>query len=1339
MPNVIILGNFQLRFSTMNQHSEYKISGVSVYFPCKPYPSQFSMMDKIIKGIERRQNCLLESPTGSGKSLALLCSSLAWQLAEKEKRDREEEEMTKTALCICDCHNLVVADVPTTKTDDKPEVNPQQESIWQQSTDGQDSDEDFQDKNKIFNLPGKKKSPRTHVKISYEDEKTKAKPVDLDMIMKSVGDILNGVKQEPGPEENVKVCQKCCCDKSTTPGRTTRIMIPKIYFGTRTHKQVAQIVRELKRTKYHNVKMTVLGSREHTCIHPEVSRGKNKNDACKELLNGPGCRFKEWTPRWSSQSSIKSAGLDTAWDLEELVHFCRGKRVCPYFLSRAIKDEAELIICPYNYLIDPLIREAMSISLKGHIVILDEAHNIEDSAREAASQSISQEIIQKAVADIDSLIERDVNLADYSKLRSALKKLDIFIDENKDRLEQKDFEKAYRIWSSFDIVVWLETVGFGPKHFPILKSALAAVKSEAEERKEELLRAGLNTELHEMKPATAGLLEQIFQVLEYLYRAELKYVDDYRASLVQSYQYTRVAKEGQWLNTKGGYGGRNSMQTTTQYTLNFWCMNPGVAFSDFAETRSIILTSGTLSPLNSFESELSINFGIQLEANHVIKDSQVWVGTLGTGPSGGKLQAVYRNIETFAYQDELGALVLRVCEIVPHGVLCFLPSYNVLNKLTSRWESTGVMKKIASVKRIIIEPRGSDKTDFEGQMEIFYEALKPTAGDSILTGAVFFAVCRGKVSEGLDFADNFARAVITVGIPFPNFKDVQVEQKKQYNDSHRRTRALLSGQQWYETQGFRALNQALGRCIRHRQDWGALIIVDERFVKDPPKYCSGLSKWVRSKVQTFPAFNNAMNSLTKFIEERQHQTDVINPDLSQPVNSSIVIDESPRFSLCDVSNVPAATFPDKPKETVIPRAVLPQRNFSIFNLSSASPLIKLGNQTKTVNNKHVNNLAEKNKSPNTPDKCADVPSPSIFIKSKRIGGNRISPSAKLSSLMQGKQISSSGRASKIFTTGQLSNGTVSNPIVIDSIEAVGSVSDQCQETKKLETEKSVEETPPSSHSCDIFEPSSIQTALSPSSPSLSILSSKLDTNLSLINSPSLAGSVKKVSSNKKLLFKKRKDVTDDSDKPVKPATQFQTPESGKFNRSSSTTHSDGDDDFSPIEEKLLVRRKSRGKKRKSQTIAAKTPKKSKEVKNLQESPVDTTPVPTKTRSFICSVCNQLLFGGIRPQDFLEQSSLPVFLRVPPIELETGVYFFSTQPSRGGLQTHHSGKMSKYIQEEEICIQFIFCSQCLSASSDTAQPVGAQVELAANAEARFSKGQVWLFSKLVKQEMDVTKH
>uniref|UniRef100_A0A493T934 Helicase ATP-binding domain-containing protein n=1 Tax=Anas platyrhynchos platyrhynchos TaxID=8840 RepID=A0A493T934_ANAPP len=59
--------------------SEYTIGGVKIIFPCKAYPSQLAMMNAIVKGLNSRQHCLLESPTGSGKSLALLCSALSWQ------------------------------------------------------------------------------------------------------------------------------------------------------------------------------------------------------------------------------------------------------------------------------------------------------------------------------------------------------------------------------------------------------------------------------------------------------------------------------------------------------------------------------------------------------------------------------------------------------------------------------------------------------------------------------------------------------------------------------------------------------------------------------------------------------------------------------------------------------------------------------------------------------------------------------------------------------------------------------------------------------------------------------------------------------------------------------------------------------------------------------------------------------------------------------------------------------------------------------------------------------------------------------------------------------------
>ena len=43
-----------------------------------------------------------------------------------------------------------------------------------------------------------------------------------------------------------------------------------------------------------------------------------------------------------------------------------------------------------------------------------------------------------------------------------------------------------------------------------------------------------------------------------------------------------------------------------------------------------------------------------------------------------------------------------------------------------------------------------------------YWSLLCSTGEGVCDGALFLAVCRGKVSEGLDFADNNARAVITV-------------------------------------------------------------------------------------------------------------------------------------------------------------------------------------------------------------------------------------------------------------------------------------------------------------------------------------------------------------------------------------------------------------------------------------------------------------------------------------------------------------------------------------------------------------------------------------------------
>ena len=61
----------------------YKIAAYDVDFPHKAYGVQLGFMDKVLKALDSKANALLEAPTGSGKTLSLLCAALAWQRQQK--------------------------------------------------------------------------------------------------------------------------------------------------------------------------------------------------------------------------------------------------------------------------------------------------------------------------------------------------------------------------------------------------------------------------------------------------------------------------------------------------------------------------------------------------------------------------------------------------------------------------------------------------------------------------------------------------------------------------------------------------------------------------------------------------------------------------------------------------------------------------------------------------------------------------------------------------------------------------------------------------------------------------------------------------------------------------------------------------------------------------------------------------------------------------------------------------------------------------------------------------------------------------------------------------------
>jgi Rad3-related DNA helicase len=49
-------------------------------------------------------------------------------------------------------------------------------------------------------------------------------------------------------------------------------------------------------------------------------------------------------------------------------------------------------------------------------------------------------------------------------------------------------------------------------------------------------------------------------------------------------------------------------------------------------------------------------------------------------------------------------------------------------------------------------------------------------------GAIMFCVCKGKLSEGIDFKDKLCRSVMFIGVPFlpPEGTDVKLDYKQKY-------------------------------------------------------------------------------------------------------------------------------------------------------------------------------------------------------------------------------------------------------------------------------------------------------------------------------------------------------------------------------------------------------------------------------------------------------------------------------------------------------------------------------------------------------------------------------
>ncbi len=107
--------------------------------------------------------------------------------------------------------------------------------------------------------------------------------------------------------------------------------------------------------------------------------------------------------------------------------FARKHLVCPFELSLDLALWVDIIICDYNYIFDPTVALKRFLDARDYVLLIDEAHNLVDRARDMFSASLSKKNI---------LATKKALPKSYSSIKSALTKINSFLlDIKKDCFE----------------------------------------------------------------------------------------------------------------------------------------------------------------------------------------------------------------------------------------------------------------------------------------------------------------------------------------------------------------------------------------------------------------------------------------------------------------------------------------------------------------------------------------------------------------------------------------------------------------------------------------------------------------------------------------------------------------------------------------------------------------------------------------------------------------------------------------------------------------------------------------------------------------------------------------
>jgi DNA excision repair protein ERCC-2 len=192
----------------------------------------------------------------------------------------------------------------------------------------------------------------------------------------------------------------------------------KILYVARTHRQHERVIDELRMIyKKHPVSGVSIKGRNEMCLNAFAANGafdsKSLMEMC-DLLKAKGrcLYYKNVDMQTYDYLQLVKQLATRPYTATEIQQICKKKELCPYELVKASLSDTKVIALSYLYAFDPLIRTAflkhINTDLSKVILVVDEAHNLPETAVDISSSNLSLFVMRQAELEANHYGNKDI-------------------------------------------------------------------------------------------------------------------------------------------------------------------------------------------------------------------------------------------------------------------------------------------------------------------------------------------------------------------------------------------------------------------------------------------------------------------------------------------------------------------------------------------------------------------------------------------------------------------------------------------------------------------------------------------------------------------------------------------------------------------------------------------------------------------------------------------------------------------------------------------------------------------------------------------------------------------